>query len=56
VFRDRQGRALGYEERQGAGSLARAGPETLRYKILHAAARITRGAHRRQLKIQASWP
>lgn len=28
----------------------------LQYKILHAAARITRGARRRQLKIQASWP
>jgi hypothetical protein len=38
------------------GSLARAEPKTLRYKILHAAARITRGARRRQLKIQASWP
>jgi hypothetical protein len=38
------------------GPLARAEPKTLRYKILHAAARITRGARRRQLKIQASWP
>ena len=38
------------------GSLARAEPKTLRYKILHAAARITRRARRRQLKIQASWP
>jgi hypothetical protein len=38
------------------GSLARAEPKTLRYKILHAAARLTRGARRRQLKIQASWP
>jgi Transposase DDE domain group 1 len=38
------------------GSLARAEPKTLRYTILHAAARITRGARRRQLKIQASWP
>jgi hypothetical protein len=38
------------------GSLARAEPKTLRYKILHAAARITRGGRRRQLKIQASWP
>ena len=38
------------------GSLARAEPKTLRYRILHAAARITRGARRRQLKIQASWP
>jgi hypothetical protein len=38
------------------GSLARAEPKTLRYKILHAAARITRGARRRHLKIQATWP
>ncbi|HEX9515337.1 MAG TPA: IS1380 family transposase, partial [Streptosporangiaceae bacterium] len=38
------------------GPLARAEPKTLRYKILHAAARITRGARRRQLKIQATWP
>jgi hypothetical protein len=30
--------------------------KTLRYKILHAAARITRGARRRQLRIKASWP
>jgi Transposase DDE domain group 1 len=38
------------------GALARAEPKTLRYKILHAAARLTRGGRRRQLKIQASWP
>jgi hypothetical protein len=38
------------------GTLARAEPKTLRYKILHAAARLTRGGRRRQLKIQASWP
>jgi hypothetical protein len=38
------------------GDLARAEPKTLRYKILHAAARLVRGARRRQLKIQASWP
>jgi Transposase DDE domain group 1 len=38
------------------GALARAEPKALRYKILHAAARITRGARRRQLNIQASWP
>ena len=36
--------------------LARAEPKTLRYRILHAAARLTRGGHRRHLKIQASWP
>ena len=38
------------------GDLARAEPKTLRYKILHAAARLVRSARRRQLKIQASWP
>jgi len=38
------------------GALARAEPKTLRYRILHAAARLTRGGRRRQLKIQASWP
>jgi hypothetical protein len=38
------------------GSLARAEPKTLRYRVLHAAARLTRGGRRRQLKIQASWP
>jgi hypothetical protein len=38
------------------GDLARAEPKTLRYKILHTAARLVRGALRRQLKIQASWP
>jgi hypothetical protein len=30
-------------------------PSPRRYKILHITARITRGARRRQLKIQASW-
>jgi Transposase DDE domain group 1 len=38
------------------GSLARAEPKTLRYRILHAAARLTRGGHQRRLNIQASWP
>ena len=38
------------------GPLATAEPKTLRYRILHAAARITRGARRRHLKIQATWP
>ncbi len=36
------------------GPLARAEPKTLRYRILHAAARLTRSARQRQLKIQAS--
>ena len=38
------------------GSLARAEPKTLRYRILHAAARLTRGGRRRELKISATWP
>ena len=38
------------------GHLAKAEPKTLRYRILHAAARLTRGGRRRSLKIQASWP
>jgi Transposase DDE domain group 1 len=38
------------------GRLARAEPKTLRYRILHAAARLARGGRRRRLKIQASWP
>jgi hypothetical protein len=38
------------------GRLARAEPKTLRYQILHAAARLVRGGRKRKLKIQASWP
>lgn len=38
------------------GDLSKAEPKAIRYRILHAAARITRGARRRQLKIPASWP
>jgi Transposase DDE domain group 1 len=38
------------------GSLAKAEPKTLRYRILHAAGRLTRGGRRRQLKISATWP
>jgi hypothetical protein len=38
------------------GDLARAEPKTLRYRILHTAARLVRGSRRRRLKIQASWP
>jgi Transposase DDE domain group 1 len=37
-------------------SLARAEPKTLRYRLLHAAARLTRSGRQRHLKIQASWP
>ena len=38
------------------GPLARAEPKTLRYRILHAAARLTRGGRQRRLHIQATWP
>ena len=34
----------------------RAEPKTLRYRILHAAARLTHGGRRRYLKIAATWP
>jgi len=38
------------------GDLAKAEPKTLRYRILHAAGRLVRGARRRRLKIPATWP
>ena len=38
------------------GDLARAEPKTLRYRVLHAAARMVCGGRKRRLKIQASWP
>jgi hypothetical protein len=38
------------------GPLAKAEPKTLRYRILHSAARLTRGGRRRRLKIAATWP
>jgi Transposase DDE domain group 1 len=38
------------------GDLARAEPKTLRYRVLHAAARLARGGRRRTLKIAATWP
>jgi Transposase DDE domain group 1 len=38
------------------GDLAQAEPRTLRYRVLHAAARLVRGGRRRRLKIQATWP
>jgi DDE family transposase len=38
------------------GPLAKAEPKTLRYRILHTAARLARGGHRRHLKIAATWP
>ena len=39
-----------------AGPLARAEPKTLRYRLLHVAARIVRHARRLVLRLQASWP
>jgi hypothetical protein len=38
------------------GQLAKAEPKTLRYQILHAAARLVRGGHRRRLKVPRTWP
>ena len=38
------------------GDLARAEPKTLRYRVLHAAARLVRGGRRRFLKIAGTWP
>jgi hypothetical protein len=38
------------------GPLAKAEPKTLRYRILHAAARLTASGRRRRLKIAATWP
>jgi hypothetical protein len=38
------------------GDLSRAEPKTLRYKILHTAARLARGGRRRRLKISRTWP
>jgi hypothetical protein len=38
------------------GDLAKAEPRTLRYRVLHAAARLVRGGRKRRLKIQATWP
>src|SRR5208282_4294106 len=38
------------------GDLAKAEPKTLRYRVLHAAARLVRGGRKRCLKIQATWP
>ncbi|HSO54818.1 MAG TPA: IS1380 family transposase, partial [Actinomycetes bacterium] len=38
------------------GDLARAEPKTLRYRLLHVAARLTRGQRRTFLRIDAHWP
>jgi hypothetical protein len=38
------------------GDLAKAEPKTLRYRLLHVAARLTRGQRRRWLRIDQHWP
>jgi hypothetical protein len=38
------------------GDLAKAEPKTLRYRILHAAGKLTRGGRRQRLNIAAAWP
>ena len=38
------------------GELAKAEPKTLRYRLLHVAARITRGQRRTWVRVQQSWP
>lgn len=38
------------------GDLAKAEPKTLRYRLLHTVARLTRGGRRRTLRIPATWP
>ena len=38
------------------GELAKAEPKTLRYRLLHVAARLTRGQRRFWLRIQRTWP
>jgi hypothetical protein len=40
----------------GHPGLAKAEPKTLRYRLLHAAARLVRGSRRLRLKIDRSWP
>jgi hypothetical protein len=38
------------------GLLAQAEPKTLRYRLLHTAARIVRGQRKRKIKIPEAWP
>jgi hypothetical protein len=37
-------------------ALAKAEPKTLRYRLLHTAARLVRGQRERKIKIPESWP
>jgi hypothetical protein len=36
--------------------LAKAEPKTLRYRLLHTAARLVRGQRKRKIKIPRTWP
>jgi hypothetical protein len=38
------------------GALAKAEPKTLRYRLLHTAARIIRGQRKRKIRIPETWP
>ena len=38
------------------GPLARAEPKTLRYRLLHTAARLVRGQRKRKIRIPETWP
>jgi hypothetical protein len=38
------------------GALAAAEPKTLRYRLLHVAARLVRGQRRRKIRIPKNWP
>lgn len=38
------------------GDLAKAEPKTLRYRLLHVAARLVRGQRRRKIRIPTTWP
>jgi hypothetical protein len=39
-----------------SGDLAKAEPKTLRYRLLHTAARIIRGQRKRKIRIPSTWP
>ena len=39
-----------------SGDLAVAEPKTLRYRLLHTAARLVRGQRRRTIRIPTTWP
>jgi hypothetical protein len=38
------------------GALAKAEPKTLRYRLLHVAARLVRGQRKRKIRVPAVWP